>query len=141
MKNTRITRFFSLLLALVMVAGLMPMTQVAYAAGTDKAIQLVESATAANIAGGQESIIYFGNYNQGVVSLSPKTFSVDPIKWRVLENETGNLFLLSDHILDQSAYNTVYRHTGTGSSGHAAFQAEGAGKQAFIRMGPRHRRT
>lgn len=92
-----------------MLVGLMPaMGQVAYAAGgTGKAVQLVESSVAANIAGGQESIVYFGNYNQGVISLSPKTFSVDPIKWRVLENESGNLFLLSDRILDQSEYNPV----------------------------------
>jgi hypothetical protein len=71
---------------------------------TSKAIQLVKDGAAANIIGGQASNIYFGNYAQ-----SDKTGSTkDPIKWRVLANNTSSkqLFLLSDQALDTVQYHT-----------------------------------
>ena len=53
------SKLLSLLLAICLVVGLMPTA--AFAAGTDtgKAIQLVDSGTAANIGGGQADNIYF----------------------------------------------------------------------------------
>ena len=58
------------------------------------AIQLVENGTAEKIQGKQESNVYFGNYPQSSAD------SKDPIKWRVLSNASGKLFLLSDQNLD-----------------------------------------
>lgn len=98
-------RIISFLLAICLVAGLMPTA--AFAAGTDtgKAIQLVDSGTAANISGGQADNIYFGKW------------AGNPIKWRVLDDQTNTggsgLFLLSDVLL------------GTGSSGDVYFNNSG----------------
>ena len=58
--------------------------------GNGKALQL----TAGDIAGAQQSNVYFGNYRQSGSRKEP------PIKWRVLENANGKLFLLSDQNLD-----------------------------------------
>ena len=71
-------RILGLLLAICLVAGLMP--TVAFAAGTDtgKAIQLVDSGAAANIGGGQADNIYFGAYQQS--SNGSGGYNVDPIK-------------------------------------------------------------
>ena len=91
-------RIISFLLAICLVAGLMPTA--AFAAGTDtgKAIQLVDSGTAANISGGQADNIYFGKW------------AGNPIKWRVLDDHTNTgesgLFLLSDKLL--GTYEQVY---------------------------------
>lgn len=93
-------RIFSTLLALCMLLCLMP-TGV-FAAGTDtgKAIQLVDSGTAANISGGQNDNIYFGKWDE------------EPIKWRVLDDQTNTkgsgLFLLSDALLGTGWYGDVY---------------------------------
>ena len=93
------SKLLSLLLAICLVVGLMPTA--AFAAGTDtgKAIQFVDSGTAANISGGQADNIYFGTYQQS---------SDGPIKWRVLENANGQLFLLSDQNLDVFQYHVDY---------------------------------
>ncbi|MCU7651719.1 DUF6273 domain-containing protein [Acutalibacter sp. LFL-21] len=97
-------RIISFLLAICLVVGLMPTA--AFAAGTDtgKAIQLVDSGTAANISGGQADNIYFGTYQQS--SDGNSGYNIDPIKWRVLENANGQLFLLSDQNLDVFQYHT-----------------------------------
>lgn len=58
------SRILSLLLAICLVAGLMPTAAFAAGTGTGKAIQLVDSGTAANIGGGQADNIYFGTYQQ-----------------------------------------------------------------------------
>ena len=71
---------------------------------TGKAIQLVDSGTAANISGGQADNIYFGTYQQS--SDGNSGYNTDPIKWRVLENADGQLFLLSDQNLDVFQYHT-----------------------------------
>ena len=71
---------------------------------TGKAIQLVDSGTAANIGGGQADNIYFGTYQQS--SDGNSGYNIDPIKWRVLENADGQLFLLSDQNLDVFQYHT-----------------------------------
>ena len=71
---------------------------------TGKAIQLVDSGTAANIGGGQADNLYFGTYQQS--SDGNDGYNIDPIKWRVLENADGQLFLLSDQNLDVFQYHT-----------------------------------
>ena len=83
-------RISAFLLCLALLVGLLP--SAAFAAGTDtgKAIQLVDSGTAANIGGGQADNIFFGNYFQS------NSTTKEPVKWRVLENADGQLFLLSD---------------------------------------------
>ena len=98
------SKLLSLLLTICLVVGLMPTA--AFAAGTDtgKAIQLVDSGTAANIGGGQADNIYFGTYQQS--SDGNGGYNTDPIKWRVLENADGQLFLLSDQNLDVFQYHT-----------------------------------
>ena len=86
------------------MVGLIP--TLALAAGTDtgKAIQLVDSAIAANIGGKQADNIYFGTYKQS--SNGSGSYNTDPIKWRVLSNVNGQLFLLSDQNLDVFQYHT-----------------------------------
>ena len=97
-------RILSLFCALALCLGLLP--SAAFAAGTDtgKAIQLVDSGTAANIGGGQADNLYFGTYQQS--SDGNGGYNIDPIKWRVLENAGGQLFLLSDQNLDVFQYHT-----------------------------------
>ena len=97
-------RISAFLLCLALLVGLLP--SAAFAAGTDtgKAIQLVDSGTAANISGGQVDSIYFGTYQQS--SDGNGGYNIDPIKWRVLSNSDGKLFLLSDQNLDVKPYNS-----------------------------------
>ena len=70
----------------------------AYAADGDKAIQLVNNGTVAGIQGKQGSNVYFGNYKQS--SDGEGGFLVEPIKWRVLQNAEGRLFILTDKNID-----------------------------------------
>ncbi len=101
--------FLSFLLVFAMVAGLLPLpamnrpVQAAGSKGTGKAIQLVKNGTADNITGAQTSVIHFGNYRQSSPAAS-STYKAH-IKWRVLENANGQLFLLSDQNLDIMNYN------------------------------------
>ena len=96
------SKILSLLLAICLVVGLMPTAAFAAGADTGKAIQLVDSGTAANISGGQADNIYFGTYKQS--NDGNNRYNVDPIKWRVLSNADGKLFLLSDQNLDVFQY-------------------------------------
>lgn len=93
-------RILSILCVLALCLGLLP--SAAFAAGTDtgKSIQLADSETAANIGGGQADNIYFGNYFQS------SSTTKEPVKWRVLSNSDGKLFLLSDQNLDVKPYNS-----------------------------------
>ena len=93
-------RILSIICALALCLGLLP--SAAFAAGTDtgKAIQLADIGTAANIGGGQADNIYFGNYFQS------SSTTKEPVKWRVLSNSDGKLFLLSDQNLDVKPYNS-----------------------------------
>lgn len=95
-------KILSLLLASCLVAGLMPTAVFATGTDTGKAIQLVDSETAANIGGEQADNLYFGTYQQS--SDGNGGYNTDPIKWRVLENADGQLFLLSDQNLDVFEY-------------------------------------
>ena len=65
---------------------------------------VVVGGTAANIGGGQADNLYFGTYQQS--SDGNGGYNIDPIKWRVLENADGLLFLLSDQNLDVFQYHT-----------------------------------
>ena len=97
-------KIISLFLVLCLAAGLMPVVTLAAAADTGKAIQLADSGTAANIGGGQADNIYFGTYQQS--SNGSGGYNTDPVKWRVLANESGKLFLISDQNLDVFEYHT-----------------------------------
>ena len=97
-------KIISLFLVLCLAAGLMPVVTLAAAADTGKAIQLADSGTAANIGGGQADNIYFGTYRQS--SNGSGGYNTDPVKWRVLANESGKLFLISDQNLDVFKYHT-----------------------------------
>lgn len=81
---------------------------VAFAADTtsDPAAQ---SNPVAQIKGAQKSSVYFGNYKQS--SDGNGDYLTEPIKWRVLQNADGKLFLLADKILD--VY--YYHHNGSTS--------------------------
>ena len=83
---------------------------VAFAADTtsDPAAQ---SSPVAQIKGAQKSSVYFGNYKQS--SDGNGDYLTEPIKWRVLQNADGKLFLLADKILD--VY--YYHHNGSTSGG------------------------
>ena len=100
------SKLLSLLLAICLVVGLMPTAAFAAETDTGKAIQFVDSGTAANISGGQADNIYFGTYQQS--SDGNSGYNIDPIKWRVLENANGQLFLLSDQNLDVFQYHVDY---------------------------------
>ena len=93
-------RILSILLCLCMAACMLPTVAFAAGAENDKSIQLVDSGTAANISGGQNDNIYFGTWDE------------EPIKWRVLDDQTNTgesgLFLLSDALLGTGRYGDVY---------------------------------
>jgi len=93
-------RLLSAILSLCMLLTMVPTVAFAAGAENDKAIQLVDSGTAANISGGQNDNIYFGTWDE------------EPIKWRVLDDQTNTgesgLFLLSDALLGTGRYGDVY---------------------------------
>ena len=70
-------------------------------AAPTKAINLV-SGKADHIKGAQTSSVWFGNYMQSSAD------SKEPVKWRVLSNADGKLFLLSDQNLDVVQYNEKF---------------------------------
>ncbi|MBQ8371797.1 MAG: InlB B-repeat-containing protein [Clostridia bacterium] len=82
-----------------------------------------------HITGGQTSNVYFGTYQQSNLGSTQPTegtegvdwiksnatlnnqgpyYKIEPIKWRVLSNADGKLFLLSDQNLDLFMYHTDY---------------------------------
>ncbi|MED9782204.1 MAG: S-layer homology domain-containing protein [Peptococcaceae bacterium] len=125
-KSSIAKRGLSVLCILALCLGLMPTAAFA-ATDTRKAIQLVDSGTAANIGGGQADNIYFGTYQQSNagstvpdgtedvdwIKSDTATYKeqgpyyyIEPVKWRVLSNANGQLFLLSDQNLDVFQYHT-----------------------------------
>lgn len=98
------SKLLSLLLAICLVVGLMPTAALAAGTDTGKAIQLVDSGTAANIDGYDSTdgydYIYYGTWNDSA------------IKWRVLDDQTNTgengLFLLSEELLGTGNYGGVY---------------------------------
>lgn len=101
MRNS-VKRWIGALLAACLVMALLPTA--ALATGTGKAIQLVTNDGAGNIGGGQADNIYFGTYRQS--SNGSGGYNMDPVKWRVLSNTGGKLFLLSDQNLEVFQYHT-----------------------------------
>lgn len=101
MRNS-VKRWIGALLAACLVMALLPTA--ALATGTGKAIQLVSGGVADNIDGGQVDNVYFGTYQQS--SKESGGYNTDPVKWRVLSNTGGQLFLLSDQNLDVFQYHT-----------------------------------
>lgn len=101
MKN-KAKRWIGALLAACLVMALLPAA--ALATDTGKAIQRVSSGSADNIGGKQADNIYFGTYQQS--SNGSGGYNIDPIKWRVLSNTGGKLFLLSDQNLEVFQYHT-----------------------------------
>lgn len=97
MKN-RAKQWIGSLLAVCLVMAMLPTA--ALAADTGKAIQLVSEGSAGNLGGGQADNVYFGNYYQSNNS------TTEPVKWRVLSNTGGQLFLLADQNLDVFQYHT-----------------------------------
>lgn len=97
MRNS-VKRWIGALLAACLVMALLPTA--ALAADTGKAIQRVSNGSADNISGGQADNVYFGKYFQSNNSTK------DPVKWRVLSNTGGQLFLLSDQNLEVFQYHT-----------------------------------
>ena len=93
-------RGLSILLSLVMCLGLLPATALAEETETGKAIQLGTT----QIEGSQDGSVYFGNYKQS--SNGSGIFNNDPIKWRVMSNKDGKLFLLAGQNLDAQQYNS-----------------------------------
>lgn len=101
MRNS-VKRWIGALLAACLVMALLPTA--ALATGTGKAIQLVSGGVAGNIDGGQADNVYFGTYQQS--SNASGGYNIDPVKWRVLSNTGGQLFLLSDQNLEVFQYHT-----------------------------------
>lgn len=101
MRNS-VKRWIGALLAACLVMALLPTA--ALATGTGKAIQRVSNGSAGNIDGGQADNVYFGTYQQS--SNASGGYNIDPVKWRVLSNTGGQLFLLSDQNLDVFQYHT-----------------------------------
>ena len=99
-----ISQFGGVLLALFLCLFLLPASALAAGTDTGKAIQLVDSGTAANIDGYDSTdgydYIYYGTWNGS------------PIKWRVLDDQTNTggagLFLLSDALLGSGTWGGVY---------------------------------
>lgn len=98
--NNKAKRWIGALLAVCLVMAMLPTA--ALAADTGKAIQLVSEGSAGNLGGGQADNVYFGNYYYYQSNDSTK----EPVKWRVLSNTGGQLFLLSDQNLDVFQYHT-----------------------------------
>ncbi|SDA41285.1 LysM domain-containing protein [Lachnospiraceae bacterium G11] len=99
-----LTMALGLIMAVIACVTVLPGTEMTVkAAGTGKNLQIVSGGSVPNIEGAQISNIYFGNYMQSGDGAGG--FSVDPIKWRVLQNSGGQLFLLADKALDGKKYN------------------------------------
>ena len=90
----------SALLSISTFLAVIPQTETIVYADDTPAI-VFANGSASNIKGKQESSVYFGNYFQS------NDTSEEPIKWRVLQNNTTSktLFLLSDKNLDCKKYN------------------------------------
>ena len=100
-------RITSLLLVLLLVFALLPGQSFA-ARNTGKAIQLVNTgsqSSAANLVGAQESSLWFGSYQQS--SGRNRDAQASPVKWRVLDNSSGQLYLLADQNLDAHVYHNA----------------------------------
>ena len=78
-----------LLSIMLAVTGFAGLCVPAAAAETGKTIEIVTNGKADYITGAQTSSVWFGNYMQSSAD------SKEPVKWRVLSNADGKLFLLN----------------------------------------------
>lgn len=83
-------RLWAMILSLCMVLTMMPTVAFADETTSDPVAQ---SNPVAQIQGEQKSSVYFGNYKQS--SDGNGGYLTEPIKWRVLQNADGKLFLLA----------------------------------------------
>ncbi len=97
------TLFCRLALLLTVVFSCMILMDAAVYAAEEKSDIRLASGTAKNITGGQKSNVYFGHYKQS--SDGKGGYKVDPIKWRILSNGGGRLYLLADKCLDFKPFN------------------------------------
>ena len=89
--------------------SLLGVSKTAYATDTlHNDIQFVTQSAVSNILGAQVSKVYFGLYKQQKETTLDKYF-LNPIEWRVLENNNNQLFLFADKCLDVKPYNETYR--------------------------------
>lgn len=120
-------RILALLLTLVMTFSLLPSFSVAVSAAEGETAKNITLGTAA-LKGAQQSNIWFGNYQQSSLGNTEPTegiegvdwifnvsnnngyegpyYKIEPIKWRVLSNTDGKVFLLSDQNIDTFRYHT-----------------------------------
>ena len=84
-------------IAMSIMLAMMPAMTVTVLAEDSPAIQFVTDGSVPDIKGGQESTVWFGNYQQS--SNSSGGFNTEPVKWRVLDNADNKLLLLSDQTL------------------------------------------
>ncbi|MBQ6402121.1 MAG: Ig-like domain-containing protein [Firmicutes bacterium] len=107
MKSKMKNKVIAFAMSLAMVFTMMPiMGAPVYADDPAPAAIYLANGEAPNIEGGQTSSIWFGDYKQSPDGSGD--YNKDPIKWRVLSNENGELFLLSDQNLDCKKYNNTY---------------------------------
>ena len=104
-------RFLAGLLSAVMLTAMLPVQALANEEEMPEtvdvrlgAFHITEPEVENNAYRGEYSFVWFGNYKQS--SDGNGGYNVDPIKWRVLENdsEDNELFLLSDQNLDVVKY-------------------------------------
>ena len=115
----------------VIVSTISLMSMPSYAADGEKSIQLVNNGAIASIQGKQKSNVYFGNYpqskNQG------GGYKVEPIKWRVLQNTDGKVFLMADKLLDSQFFDDARHRTWDESNVRAWLNGyEGYNNTGFI---------
>ena len=98
----KISRIAALILAVCFIAGMIPVTASAEASAS---IRIADNGSLPVISGAQKGVVWFGSYTQ--TSDGNGGFNVDPIKWRVLSNSNGKLFLLADQNLDSATYHNA----------------------------------
>ncbi len=132
MKTNKKARITAILMAVMMVFALTPLLngQKTYADEGTPAIQFVTNGNASNIVGAQGSNVFFGNYPQS--SDGNDGFIVEPIKWRVLRNADGRLFLLSDSLLDWKRWNEEPLQYATWETCSLRAWLNGSGDDSFI---------
>ena len=97
-------------LVFVVITGAFSMIDMpSYAADGEKAIQLVNDGSVAGIQGKQKSNVYFGKYSQS--KNQGGGYKVEPIKWRVLQNTDGKVFLMADKLLDSQFFDDARHRT------------------------------
>ena len=93
--------FLSCALVVSNFAGLFKDGVVVSATGTGKNLQLVINGSMDNIPEDHSAYVYYGNY---YINNSTQR---EPIKWKVINKNPAELFLISDQCLDSKPYHTI----------------------------------